>query len=69
MGNAVIGGITVWAGLNPWSVAGHFLLANCLLTVAVITWVRIGEGDGAPRPRAPARCGSCPGPSSPPRSC
>ena len=53
MGNAVIGGITVWAGLNPWSVAGHFLLANCLLTVAVITWVRIGEGDGAPRPRAP----------------
>ncbi|CAM5593859.1 COX15/CtaA family protein [Streptomyces atroolivaceus] len=53
LGNAVIGGITVWAGLNPWSVAGHFLLANCLLTVAVITWVRIGEGDGAPRPRAP----------------
>ncbi|MGW0789227.1 COX15/CtaA family protein [Streptomyces sp. NPDC002911] len=53
MGNAVIGGITVWAGLNPWSVAGHFLLANCLLTVAVITWVRIGEGDGARRPRAP----------------
>ncbi|GHB14016.1 Heme A synthase [Streptomyces sp. ADI97-07] len=53
MGNAVIGGITVWAGLNPWSVAGHFLLANCLLTVAVITWVRIGEGDGPRRPRAP----------------
>uniref|UniRef100_A0AAU3H126 COX15/CtaA family protein n=1 Tax=Streptomyces sp. NBC_01401 TaxID=2903854 RepID=A0AAU3H126_9ACTN len=53
MGNAVIGGITVWAGLNPWSVAGHFLLANCLLTVAVITWVRIGEGDGVARPRAP----------------
>ncbi|MFE5245288.1 MULTISPECIES: COX15/CtaA family protein [unclassified Streptomyces] len=53
MGNAVIGGITVWAGLNPWSVAGHFLLANGLLTVAVLTWVRIGEGDGTPRPRAP----------------
>ncbi|MFF1461044.1 heme A synthase [Streptomyces sp. NPDC058330] len=53
MGNAVIGGITVWVGLNPWSVAGHFLLANALLTVAVITWVRIGEGDGTPRPRAP----------------
>ncbi|MFD3653808.1 COX15/CtaA family protein [Streptomyces sp. 24-1644] len=53
MGNAVLGGITVWAGLNPWTVAGHFLLANCLLAVAVITWVRTGEGDGAPRPRAP----------------
>ncbi|MFG2431200.1 heme A synthase [Streptomyces sp. NPDC048590] len=53
MGNAVIGGITVWAGLNPWSVAGHFLLANCLLTVTVVTWARIGEGDGPPRPRAP----------------
>ncbi|MEU9358806.1 COX15/CtaA family protein [Streptomyces sp. NPDC048301] len=53
MGNAVIGGITVWAGLNPWSVAGHFLLANCLLTVTVVTWVRIGEGDGPARPRAP----------------
>ncbi|WP_173317612.1 COX15/CtaA family protein [Streptomyces fulvorobeus] len=53
MGNAVLGGITVWAGLNPWTVAGHFLLANCLLAVAVITWVRTGEGDGAPRPRVP----------------
>ncbi|QNE78058.1 heme A synthase [Streptomyces finlayi] len=53
MGNAVLGGITVWAGLNPWTVAGHFLLANCLLAVTVITWVRVGEGDGAPRPRAP----------------
>ncbi len=53
LGNAVLGGITVWAGLNPWTVAGHFLLANVLLAVAVITWVRIGEGDGPPRPRTP----------------
>ncbi|MFJ4962005.1 heme A synthase [Streptomyces sp. NPDC088729] len=53
LGNAVLGGITVLAGLNPWTVAGHFLLANCLLAVTVITWVRIGEGDGPPRPRAP----------------
>ncbi|QNP62719.1 COX15/CtaA family protein [Streptomyces genisteinicus] len=53
LANAVIGGITVWLGLNPWSVAGHFLLANGLLTVATITWVRTGEGDGAPRPRVP----------------
>ena len=53
MSNAVIGGITVWMGLNPWTVAGHFLAANALLTVAVITWHRTGEGDTAPRPRVP----------------
>ncbi|MFF9068779.1 heme A synthase [Streptomyces sp. NPDC014891] len=53
MSNAVIGGITVWLGLNPWSVAGHFLAANALLTVAVVTWHRTGEGDTAPRPRVP----------------
>ncbi|WP_037675284.1 heme A synthase [Streptomyces globisporus] len=53
MSNAVIGGITVWMGLNPWTVAGHFLAANSLLTVAVITWHRTGEGDAAPRPRVP----------------
>ncbi|MFF8385314.1 COX15/CtaA family protein [Streptomyces kanasensis] len=51
--NAVLGGITVWMGLNPWTVAGHFLAANALLTVALLTWVRAGEGDGAPRPRVP----------------
>ncbi|UUN26216.1 heme A synthase [Streptomyces sp. FIT100] len=53
MSNAVLGGITVWAGLNPWTVAGHFLAANALLTVATVTWVRAGEGDGATRPRVP----------------
>ncbi|MFD5328678.1 heme A synthase [Streptomyces sp. NPDC127092] len=53
MSNAVIGGITVWMGLNPWTVAGHFLAANSLLTVAVITWHRAGEGDTAPKPRVP----------------
>ncbi len=53
MSNAVIGGITVWMGLNPWTVAGHFIAANSLLTVAVITWHRAGEGDTAPRPRVP----------------
>ncbi|WUJ17728.1 COX15/CtaA family protein [Streptomyces sp. NBC_00390] len=53
MANAVVGGITVFAGLNPWTVAGHFLLANALLTVTTITWVRTHEGDGVPRPRVP----------------
>ncbi|MEU8434783.1 COX15/CtaA family protein [Streptomyces sp. NPDC029216] len=53
MGNAVLGGITVLTGLNPYSVAGHFLLATSLLTVTVVTWQRTREGDGAPRPRVP----------------
>ncbi|MFE5482901.1 heme A synthase [Streptomyces sp. NPDC056527] len=51
--NAVLGGITVWMGLNPWTVAGHFIAANALLTVAVITWQRAREGDTTPRPRVP----------------
>ncbi|WP_371679093.1 heme A synthase [Streptomyces sp. NBC_01276] len=53
MGNAVLGGITVLTGLNPYSVAGHFLLATSLITVTTVTWQRVGEGDSAPRPRVP----------------
>ncbi|MEU5162168.1 COX15/CtaA family protein [Streptomyces sp. NPDC020875] len=53
LANAVLGGITVWTALNPWTVATHFVLANALLTVAVLTWHRAGEGDTAPRPRVP----------------
>lgn len=53
MSNAVIGGITVWTGLNPWTVAGHFLAANSLLALSVVVWQRTREGDGAPRPRVP----------------
>lgn len=50
MGNAVLGGITVLTGLNPYVVAGHFLLSSALITVAVVTWQRAREGDGAVRP-------------------
>ncbi len=53
MCNAVLGGITVWMGLNPWTVAGHFLAANVLLALATVTWQRTREGDGAPVPRVP----------------
>ncbi|MFE9932130.1 heme A synthase [Streptomyces sp. NPDC005533] len=53
MGNAVLGGITVLTGLNPYSVAGHFLLATALITVTTVTWQRTREGDGSPRPRVP----------------
>ncbi|WP_199573329.1 COX15/CtaA family protein [Streptomyces murinus] len=50
MGNAVLGGIVVLVGLNPYTVAAHFLLATALTTVAVVMWQRTREGDAAPRP-------------------
>ncbi len=53
MANAVLGGITVMTGLNPYSVAGHFLLATSLIAVTTISWQRTAEGDTTPRPRVP----------------
>ncbi|MFC4497302.1 heme A synthase [Streptomyces ovatisporus] len=50
MGNAVIGGVTVLTELNPYTVAGHFMLAIGLLTVTTLTWLRAREGDEKPRP-------------------
>ncbi|MFJ3301562.1 heme A synthase [Streptomyces sp. NPDC086549] len=50
MGNAVLGGIVVLVGLNPYTVAAHFLLTSGLITVATVMWQRTREGDGAPRP-------------------
>ncbi|MFF5443790.1 heme A synthase [Streptomyces sp. NPDC012888] len=52
--NAVLGGITVRTGLNPYSVAGHFLLATALIGVTTLAWQRTREGDGPARPRVPA---------------
>jgi cytochrome c oxidase assembly protein subunit 15 len=51
--NAVLGGITVLVKLNPWTVAGHLLLAMVFVTVTTLTWLRFREGDLPPRPRAP----------------
>ncbi|MBW1602874.1 COX15/CtaA family protein [Streptomyces sp. JJ66] len=48
--NALMGGVTVLLKLNPYTVAGHFLLATALLTVTTLTWLRAREGDEAPRP-------------------
>jgi cytochrome c oxidase assembly protein subunit 15 len=50
MGNAVLGGIVVLVGLNPYTVAAHFLLSTALIAVATLMWQRTREGDGAPRP-------------------
>ncbi|MFE9648666.1 heme A synthase [Streptomyces sp. NPDC006365] len=50
MGNAVLGGIVVLVGLNPYTVAAHFLLSSALIAVATVMWQRTREGDSAPRP-------------------
>jgi cytochrome c oxidase assembly protein subunit 15 len=51
---AILGGITVLTGLNPWTVMAHFLLSMVLLAVAVVLHRRTGEGDGPTRSLVPA---------------
>lgn len=56
--NAVAGGITVLALLNPWLVALHFVLAMGLLTTATLTWHRaraLLRSEHPPRAGAPLR--------------
>jgi cytochrome c oxidase assembly protein subunit 15 len=48
--NAVWGGVTVLTKLNPYVVSFHFLLSAALITVAVLTWHRLAEGDASARP-------------------
>ncbi|MDX3688907.1 COX15/CtaA family protein [Streptomyces europaeiscabiei] len=50
MSNAVLGGIVVLVGLNPYTVAAHFMLSTALIAVAAVMWHRTGEADTAPRP-------------------
>ncbi|KOT36813.1 cytochrome B561 [Streptomyces caelestis] len=50
MGNAILGGIVVLVGLNPYTVAAHFLLSTALIAVATVMWQRVREGDAEPRP-------------------
>jgi cytochrome c oxidase assembly protein subunit 15 len=45
---AVLGGITVRTGLNPWTVMAHFLLSAVLIAVSVLLWQRCREGSDAP---------------------
>ncbi len=46
---AVLGGITVLTGLNPWTVMAHFLLSMVLIALAVVLHQRAREGDLPPR--------------------
>ncbi|HEY8589369.1 MAG TPA: COX15/CtaA family protein [Naasia sp.] len=45
--NAIAGGISVLAELNPWVVALHFLLAIALLATTTLTWHRARQSTGA----------------------
>jgi len=50
---ALLGGITVLTGLNPWTVMGHFLLSMLLIGAAVVLHQRTREGDAPARPTVP----------------
>ncbi len=51
---ALLGGVTVLTGLNPWTVAAHFLLSIVLIALATVLWLRSREpGVGRPLLRRP----------------
>ncbi|MGW7649825.1 COX15/CtaA family protein [Streptomyces bobili] len=50
MSNAVLGGIVVLVGLNPYTVAAHFVATSALIAIAVVMWQRTREGDAQARP-------------------
>ncbi|HEX2072270.1 MAG TPA: COX15/CtaA family protein [Geodermatophilus sp.] len=51
---ALLGGVTVLTGLNPWTVAAHFLVSSVLVAVTTVLWLRSREpGVGQPLVRRP----------------
>ena len=51
---ALLGGVTVLTGLNPWTVAAHFLVSMVLVALATVLWLRSREpGVGHPLVRRP----------------
>jgi cytochrome c oxidase assembly protein subunit 15 len=51
---AALGGVTVLTGLNPWTVAAHFLVSMVLVALATVLWLRSREpGVGGPLLRRP----------------
>lgn len=51
---AILGGITVRTGLNPATVAGHFLLSMILVAAATAAVIAARKPTGTPRPAVPA---------------
>ncbi|MDH6625430.1 cytochrome c oxidase assembly protein subunit 15 [Streptomyces sp. LBL] len=50
MSNAILGGVVVLVGLNPYTVAAHFVATSALIAIATVMWQRAREGDAPPRP-------------------
>ena len=51
---ALLGGVTVLTGLNPWTVAAHFLISAVLVALTTVLWLRSREpGVGGPLLRRP----------------
>ncbi|RBY86688.1 heme A synthase [Blastococcus sp. TBT05-19] len=51
---ALLGGVTVLTGLNPWTVAAHFLVSAVLVALSTTLWLRSREpGVGQPLLRRP----------------
>ena len=50
---AVIGGITVLTDLNPWIVAGHFLLSMAMIMVCIALLDELRSPDRGPAPPLP----------------
>jgi cytochrome c oxidase assembly protein subunit 15 len=51
---AVLGAVTVLTGLNPWTVAAHFLLSMVILAAATTLHWRSTRPDGPVSPAGPA---------------
>ncbi|MQA23924.1 MAG: heme A synthase [Micromonosporaceae bacterium] len=49
----LIGGISVRVNLNPWVVAGHFLMSMVVIAAAYALWRRSAESDAPARPLVP----------------
>lgn len=45
---AVLGGVTVLTGLNPWAVSAHFLVSMAIIAGCVVLVVRSGEPGDRP---------------------
>jgi cytochrome c oxidase assembly protein subunit 15 len=45
---ALLGGVTVLTGLNPWAVSAHFLVSMVIIAGCVVLVVRAGEPGDAP---------------------
>jgi heme a synthase len=46
---AVLGGVTVLTGLNPWAVSAHFLVSMAIIAGCVVLVVRASESGDTPR--------------------